>query len=83
VRDTDKLNPDKIYATFRSLLEVVEHEYVRQMKKCVILKEMEDPRNFAKFERMKIPLRLSKKTYPYFGLVRCQRFNFTYNYQEI
>ena len=44
---------------------------------------MEDPRNYEKFERMKIPLRLSKKTYPYFGVVRCPKYNFSYNYQEI
>lgn len=80
VRETDKLDPDKIYSTFKNLLEVVENEYVRQMKKCVILKEMEDPRNYEKFERMKIPLRLSKKTYPYFGVVRCPKYNFSYNY---
>jgi hypothetical protein len=29
VRETDKLDPDKIYSTFKNLLEVVEHEYVR------------------------------------------------------
>lgn len=77
------MDPDKIYATFKNLLEVVEQEYIRQMKKCVIIKEMEDPRNFAKFERMKIPLRLAKKTSPYFGVVRCPKYNFSYNYSEI
>jgi hypothetical protein len=25
---------------------------------------------------MKIPLRLSKKTYPYFGVVRCAKYSF-------
>ena len=53
------------------------------MKKCVILKEMEDPQNYAKFLRMKIPIRLSKKTSPYFGVVRCPKYNFSYNYEEI
>ena len=56
VRESDKFDPDKIYSTFKHLLRVVEEEYIRQMKKCVILKEMEDPANFAKFSRMKIPI---------------------------
>jgi len=64
-------------------VRVVEEEYVRQMKKCVILKEMEDPNNFQKFLRMKIPIRLSKKTSPYFGVVRCPKYNFIYNLEEI
>jgi hypothetical protein len=76
VRESDKFDPDKIYTTFKHLLRVVEEEYIRQMKKCVILKEMEDPENFQKFQRMKIPIRLSKKTSPYFGVVRCPKYNF-------
>lgn len=83
VRESDKFDPDKIYATFKNLLRVVEEEYIRQMKKCVILKEMEDPANYAKFQRLKIPVRLCKKTSPYFGVVRCPKYNFGYNYEEI
>jgi hypothetical protein len=49
------------------------------MKKCVILKEMEDPANFAKFDRLKVPIRLSKKTSPYFGVVRCPKYDFSYH----
>jgi len=58
VRESDKFNLDKIFGTFKNLLRVVEEEYIRQMKKCVILKEMEDPENYAKFERLKVPIRL-------------------------
>lgn len=79
VRDSDKFDPDKIYDTFKGLLRVVEEEYIRQMKKCVILKEMEDPANFMKFERLKVPIRLSKKTSPYFGVVRCPKYDFSYH----
>lgn len=49
------------------------------MKKCVILKEMEDPANFQKFDRLKVPIRLSKKTSPYFGVVRCPKYDFSYH----
>lgn len=83
VRDSDKFDPDKIYVTFKNLLRVVEEEYIRQMKKCVILREMEDPANFEKFARQKIPIRLSKKTSPFFGVVRCPKYSFDYHQEEI
>lgn len=83
VRESDKFDPDKVYSTFKGLLRVVEEEYIRQMKKCVILKEMENPLNHVKFNRMKIPIRLSKKTSPYFGVVRCPKYNFNSVYQQI
>lgn len=83
VRDSDKWDPDKIYGTFKNLLRVVEEEYIRQMKKCVILKQMEDPANYQKFARQKVPIRLSKKTSPYFGVVRCPKYSFSYHYEEI
>lgn len=58
VRECDKFNPDQIYKTFKHLLRVVEEEYIRQMKKCVVLKEMEDPENFSKFGQLRVPTRL-------------------------
>jgi hypothetical protein len=83
VRPSDKFDPTKIYGTFKSLLRVVEEEYIRQMKKCVILKEMEDTSNIDKFARMKIPIRMTKKTSPYFGVVRCPKYDFSSNYDRI
>jgi hypothetical protein len=53
------------------------------MKKCVILSEMENTENHEKFERMKIPLRFAQKTSPYFGVVRCPKYNFSQNYDDI
>lgn len=32
---------------------------------------------------MKIPIRLQKKTSPYFGVVRCPKYNFSYNHEEV
>lgn len=49
MRESDKFDPDKVYATFKHLMRVVEEEYVRQMKKCIVLKEMQDPVNHQKF----------------------------------
>jgi hypothetical protein len=83
VRPSDQFDPSKIYPTFKNLLRVVEEEYIRQMKKCVITAEMEDTRNFEKFQKLKIPIRLTKKTSPYFGVVRCPKYNFNHNFNEI
>lgn len=49
VRESDKFDPDRVYNTFKYLMRVVEEEYIRQMKKCIILKEMQDSDNHAKF----------------------------------
>lgn len=69
--------------TFKNLLRVVEEEYIRQMKKCVVLKEMEDPANFEKFMNLKIPIRQSKRTSPYFGVVRCPTYSVAHYREEI
>ena len=39
------------------------------MKKCLVLKDMQDPENFAKFMAVKVPIRINRYTYPYFGVV--------------
>lgn len=45
---------------------------------------MQDPINHLKFQKLKIPIRLSKRTAPYFGVVRLPaRFNFSKYLDEI
>ena len=44
---------------------------------------MEDPENFERFKELKVPVRLPKRTYPYFGVVRCPKYNFNFNYEII
>jgi len=83
VRESDKFDPDKVYNTFKHLMRVVEEEYVRQMKKCIVLKEMQDSSSHAKFQKLKIPIRLPKRTAPYFGVVRCPKYNFPENLSQI
>ncbi len=84
VRESDKLDPDRVFATFKHLMRVVEEEYVRQMKKCIILKEMQEPANHQKFLSLKIPIRLSKRTSPYYGVVRLPvRYTFNKYLEEI
>lgn len=53
------------------------------MKKCIILKEMQDSDNHAKFQKLKIPIRLPKRTAPYFGVVRCPKYNFSSFLEQI
>jgi hypothetical protein len=62
---------------------VVQEEYIRQMKKCIVHKEMQDPANFAKFAKLKVPIRINKKTNPYFGVVRCPKYEFDAYQNEI
>lgn len=84
VRASDKFDPDKVYATFKHLMRVVEEEYVRQMKKCIVLREMQDPAKAEKFSKLKIPLRLPQKTAPYLGVVHCPKeHNFKDNKNQI
>lgn len=78
MRENDKFDADTVYHTFTNLMRVVQEEFVRQMKKCIVLKDMGDPANHSRFAKLKIPNRLSKKTAPYFGVVRCQKYNFIY-----
>ena len=44
---------------------------------------MQDTSNHEKFRKMKIPIRFSKKTAPYFGVVRCHKYNFSQYLDEI
>jgi len=83
MRENDKFDADTVYHTFTNLMRVVQEEFVRQMKKCIVLKDMGDPANHSRFAKLKIPNRLSKKTAPYFGVVRCQKYNFIYYQNEI
>lgn len=46
------------------------------MKKCLIMQEMQNPANFAKFNKMKIPIRINKYTYPYFGVVASKQYSY-------
>jgi hypothetical protein len=49
MRENDKYDADTVYHTYTILMRVVQEEFVRQMKKCIVLKEMSDPQNFNKF----------------------------------
>lgn len=53
------------------------------MKKCIVLKEMQDTESHEKFAKLKIPIRLPKRTAPYFGVVRCPKYNFSEYLGEI
>lgn len=64
-------------------MRVVQEEYVRQMKKCIVLKQMQDPSNHERFIQHKVPIRLTKSTAPYFGVVRCPKYKFAEYQNEI
>ena len=58
VRETDRYNPDHYVTKFKHLIRVVEEEYIRQMKKCIVLRDMGDPKQYARFEELKVPLKI-------------------------
>ena len=65
------------------LVKVAEQEYIRQMKKCVIQKEMEDPKNWAALQKLNVPAKLQKASLEYFGAVRCPVYNFSQNFAKV
>jgi hypothetical protein len=81
--ENSAINPDFLLQQFSSLMRVVQEEYVRQMKKCIVMKQMQDPSNHDRFIKMKVPVRLNKKTSPYFGVVRCPKYKFADYQNEI
>lgn len=40
IQESDRFEQNAIYRTFSDLMRVVQEEYIRQMKKCLIMKEM-------------------------------------------
>ena len=76
IQESDRFEQNAIYRTFSDLMRVVQEEYIRQMKKCIVMQEMHDPANFGKFIACKVPIRLNKYTYPYFGVVASKKYSY-------
>lgn len=76
IQESDRFEQNAIYRTFSELMRVVQEEYIRQMKKCIILEQMSDPKMFSKFLTAKVPIRLTKYTFPYFGVVASKKYNY-------
>ncbi len=74
IQESDRFEQNAIYRTFSDLMRVVQEEYIRQMKKCLVLQDMQDPANFSKYIAAKVPIRVNKYTYPYFGVVANQQY---------
>ena len=63
-------NPDKYKDILKHLLVVVDEEYVRAMKKCVILLKMQDSKNDPEFIVKKVKIKREKVEVPEFGTLR-------------
>jgi hypothetical protein len=70
VREKSDVGKEKIAHTFKHLLRVVEEEYIRQMKKCIILREMQNFSTHERFQNLKVPIRLHAKAAPYLAVVK-------------
>lgn len=54
---------------FKKAVRTVEAEYLREMKKCIVMREMMDDNNRQKFRNKRIKLRRNKKVIPYLGII--------------
>lgn len=82
MREKTDIGREKIAETFKHLLRVVEEEYVRQMKKCIILKEMQNFGTHDRFNNLKIPIRLPSRSAPYLAVVPIPKYGYTGNYHK-
>jgi hypothetical protein len=57
-------NVEKNMPVFKRLMEVVVEDYVRTMKKCIVLREMENPEHDQHFEEAKVPIKRTEKVVP-------------------
>jgi dynein heavy chain len=51
------------------IIQTVEAEYLREMKKCFVLSEMKDKNSKEKFNKLKIAIRKELRKIPYFGTI--------------
>ena len=65
------------------LMQQVEKEYVMFMKKCYVLKKMEDPANDQEWSRLRIRNRFEIHRRQYFGLIEQYEFGFQDVYEYL
>ena len=69
-KKTESKGEEYIQATLiKNLMQTVEYEYVLFMKKCYVLKEMENANNLLKFKKNRIRLRIPKREIPKYGTI--------------
>jgi len=54
---------------FKKVIRTVEAEYLRQMKRCIVMREMMDKEMTDKFQSKRIKLRKNKKIVPHLGII--------------
>ena len=79
---TIEIGREKIAERFKHLLRVVEEEYIRQMKKWILLKEMQSTSTHERFASFKIPIRLPSKSAKYLAVVPIPKYDYEGNYQK-
>lgn len=82
MREKTDIGREKIAETFKHLLRVVEEEYVRQMKKCILLREMQNVSTHERFQNLKVPIRLPCRAAPYLAVVKIPEYSYDTNYNK-
>lgn len=76
MREKTDVGKEQIAGTFKKLLRIVEEEYVRQMKKCIILRDMQSVGTHGRFTDLKVPIRLPSRSAPYLAVVPIPKYDF-------
>ena len=82
MREKNDIGRKKVAETFKQLLRVVEEEYIRQMKKFIVLKDFQNHSSHEKFQELKIPLRLPSRSARYLGVVPIPKYEFDSKFQD-
>lgn len=82
MREKTEIGKEKIAETFKHLLRVIEEEYIRQMKKCILLREMQNVNTHERFQNLKVPIRLPCRAAPYLAVVPIPKFDYNGNFHK-
>mmetsp|Transcript_42325 Transcript_42325/g.49281 ORF Transcript_42325/g.49281 Transcript_42325/m.49281 type:complete len:517 (+) Transcript_42325:805-2355(+) len=79
---SESISENKIADTFKHLIRVVEEEYIRQMKKCILLNEMQNFNTHERFKNFKVPIRLPSRSAKYLAVVPMPKYDYNSNFQK-
>lgn len=82
MREKNDIGREKVAETFKQLLRVVEEEYIRQMKKCIVLRDFQSCSTHEKYEELKVPIRLPSRSARYLGVIPIPKYEYDRNFQS-
>ena len=71
-KDQDLVWANQLYSKW---IKTAQAEFVREMKKCIVMRQMKAPRMKEFFKQKRIDLRLVKKQVPFYGTIGKVQFS--------